>query len=197
MSDNLEVDARRAVLLGGYIRAWGMPSQRVVARRGNDAVEVCAFLAAGEGKLNRYATVGVTSLRRDGGALATWELYVVVPRDNGGISEAKVTSFLLDAMSYSLRSDVRFAVGETIPPSTIVPKEWKARALLLDEPRGEPEYLADVHLGIQHVKLLWIVPIHADERELILSDGIEAFDRAESASDWSLADPRRPSFLEP
>lgn len=194
MSNDIEEDARRAVLLGGYIRAWGTPSQRVSARRRNDVVEVYSFPAPSEGKLNRYATVGVSSLRRDSGSLATWELYFVVPSDNAGASEARVTSFILDVMAYSLRSDVQFTIGKTIPSSAILPVEWNARAVLLDEPRGEPEYLADVHVGIQHVKLLWLVPIYADERDLILREGVEAFDRAESASDWSLADPRRPSF---
>lgn len=195
--DELERDLRRAVLLGGYVRAWGMPSKRTVARREREIVEVYSFPASATSRVNHYATVGVSASVREGrqGALAGWELCIVTPPDNGGASEDRVTSLLLDVMSYSLRSDTRIAAGQTIPPSLLLPSEWSARALLIDEPRGEPEWLAHAHVGVQHVSLLWLVPIHSDEQSLILEQGIEAFDEAESLSEWSLVDPNRPSFL--
>ena len=129
--DNLAQDVRRAVLLGGYVRAWGMPSKRTTARRGSAFVEIYLFPVSTENKVNRYATVGVSNLARDGcqGELANWELCIVTPPGNGGASEDRVTSLLLDVMSYSLRSDTRIAAGETIPPSLLLPNEWSARAL--------------------------------------------------------------------
>ncbi|MDZ4818202.1 MAG: suppressor of fused domain protein [Planctomycetota bacterium] len=174
-----------------------MPSKRTVARRAGDTVEVYSFPASATSGMNHYATVGVSASGRERspGALATWEFCIVTPPDNAGTSDDRVTSLLLDVMSYSLRSDTRVVAGETIPPSLLLPEEWNARALLIDDPRGEPEWLANVHVGVQHVRLLWLVPIHADERTLILEHGIDAFDEAEAASEWSLADPKRPSFL--
>ena len=191
----LENDVRRAVILGLYIRAWGMPKHRVVARRKDDEVEVYSFQSVHENKIIRYATLGVSKLLRENGGIASWEIYLVVPKDNGGASEVEVESFLLDVMAYSLRSDVKFSIGQTIPASLLVPESWKARALLLDEPRGEPEYFDNIHVGVQHVKIIWLVPIHSDERERIIACGLDEFDRAESATDWSLADPNRASFF--
>jgi len=192
---DLERDVRRAILLGAYVRAWGVPINRSLARRGSEIIEVYAFPGRKDERVNRFATVGVSALRRDGDKLANWELLLVVPADNGGASEGEVISFLVDTASYSLRSDVRFNVGQTIPPSPLLPSCWGARALLLDDPRGEAAELSDSHVGIQHIKLVWLVPIHTDERDLILSRGIEAFDHAEAATQWSLADPNRPSVL--
>jgi hypothetical protein len=95
---------------------------------------------------------------------------------------------------YSLRKDVNLHEGSTIPESPLAPKRWAARALLVDEPRGEPEYLVETMIAKELVKLWWLVPIHGAERELVLSKGLTAFDEAYSKSNWSLVDPGRPSI---
>jgi hypothetical protein len=194
-TSELERDVRRAVILGAYEREWGIPSQRVISHRGSDVVEIYTFPGSSGQHVNRFATVGVSSIRRESGTLAAWELYIVVPKDNGGASVEEVTNLLLDVMAYSLRQDVRFAAGETIPESPLLPRSWKPRALLLDEPRGESETLANFHVGLQHVKLVWLVPIYSEERALIGQRGIAAFDDADQHSEWSLADPARPSLV--
>jgi len=99
---------------------------------------------------------------------------------------------MFDVMAYSLRPEVRVASGRTIPETRLMPKAWKPRALLFDEPRGEPEDIGSVHVGLQHVELLWLVPIYGEEERLISLEGIEAFDELDQHSEWSLADPARP-----
>ena len=120
---------------------------------------------------------------------------MALPTDNGGATIQEVADFMLDVMAYSLRKDVRFVVGATIPETHLAPKAWCPRALLIDEPRGEPEEMANQHVGMQHVKLLWLVPIYAAEQELIENQGMGALDELEGASEWSLADVRRPSLV--
>ena len=192
--DLLAADIRRAIILGVYIRRWGLPEERIVSRRGPDAVEVYSFPPGGQ-KVHRFATVGVSGVSCDDGRPASWELYMVVPAGLAGTSVQEVASFMLDVMAYSLRRDVAFRVGQTIPETPLMPRAWKPRALLLDELRGEPEDMSSFHVGIQHVKLVWLVPIHEDERRLIGERGLEEFDRLDQDSDWSLADPSRPSVL--
>ncbi|KQV49831.1 suppressor of fused domain protein [Duganella sp. Root336D2] len=193
--EKLSFDVRRTVLLGAYMKAWGMPMSRVLAEKDDHIVEAYFFPASADGKINRYVTMGVSGHCMPNGKVADWELLLALPTDNGGASEAEVISFLFDVMAYSLSPEVPFKLGLAIPESKLAPRSWAARALLIDEPRAEPEHLTEIQVGEESVKLLWIVPIHRDECELIYRDGLEAFDDAEAASQWSPADPCRPSFL--
>jgi hypothetical protein len=192
--DPLVADVRRSILLGAYIRCWGQPDERVVSRRGDDAVELYSFPFV-QTKVHRFATAGVSGLRCEDARLASWELLLTLPRDLGGATSQEVVSLALDVMAYSLRRDVPFKIGLTIPETPLMPKAWSPRALLVDEPRGEPEELTSLRIGSQHVKLVWLVPIHGDERQLIVDEGLDSFDQLAQDSDWSLADPGRPSLL--
>jgi hypothetical protein len=194
-ANDLERDIRRSVILSAYMRAWGLPSERVVSRRGPDQVEVYLFPERSDPLLSRFASVGVSGLEREDGTRASWELMMVLPLGLVGASAKEVSDFLLDVMAYSLRRDVVFEIGLTIPETPLMPKNWKPRALLLDEPRGEPVELDHFHVGPQRVGLVWLVPIYQDERELVLNQGLDAFDEVEQRSEWSPADPGRPSFV--
>ena len=74
------------------------------------------------------------------------------------------------------------------------PEGWP-KALLFDQPNGEPEELSCFHVGAQHINLLWVVPIHGAEYELIKKVGIESFDKAIQSIELSLVDVRRPSCV--
>jgi hypothetical protein len=118
-----------------------------------------------------------------------------LPKDLAGASIDEVISFILDVAVHSLRRDVNFEIGATISETSLMPQSWAPRALILDEPRGEPEELEYFHIGHQHVNLIWLVPIYKAEYELIAREGVDAFYRLEEQSDWSLADPNRPSVI--
>jgi len=195
VSGELERDVRSAIILGAYIRDWGLPDERVTSRRGSESVDVYSFPPQKGGLLHRFATVGVSGLERDDGVTAAWEFVVILPAALAGASRNDVTSFILDVMAYSLRSDVRIARGKTVPATPQMPHAWSPKALLMDEPRGEPEALDTFHVGIQHVELLWLVPIYEEEERLIGEKGLAAFDELDDRSEWSLADPARPSVL--
>lgn len=188
----LSRDVRDAILLGAYIRAWGPPRVRVKSVREDDDVAVYVF--GGKSDFQRFATVGVSALRRDDGSSADWELLAVLPSSLAGASVEEVTNFILDLMAYSLRADVRIAPGETIPPSPLMPVSWVPRAILLDEPRGEAEELVHFQIGSQLVHLIWAIPIYKQELELIVQSGLEAFDQLQRLAEWSLVDPDRPAL---
>lgn len=195
MKDEFERDVRSALILGAYTRYWGIPDERVTSRRGSAVVHVYSFPPQKETPLHRFATVGVSALERDGGGAAGWEFVMILPASLAGASRSEVTSFILDVTAYSLRSDVRIARGNTIPETGPMPRSWQPRAVLMDEPTGEPEELSTFHVGIQHVNLLWLVPIYQDELKLIAEKGLSAFDGFCERAKWSLADPARPSVL--
>jgi len=188
-------DVRRTVLLGAYMGAWGMPSSRTVTRRGEHVVEAYTFPAVDGVPVNRFATVGISGHEMEDGRKADWELFLALPPDNAGASDEEVLSFLFDVMAYSISKVKNFDLGTIIPESPLAPQSWTARALLVDEPRAEPEFLSEIELGPEVVRLRWIVPIYRDEFEVIRTNGLDAFDKAAETSEWSPADPRRPSFL--
>jgi hypothetical protein len=95
-------------------------------------------------------------------------------------------------MVHVRRPDVVLRAGCSVPESKWVPAEWSIRAMLVDEPTGEPEELADTHVGPQHVQLWWLVPIHGAEYKLINEQGLDAFYELNEAAALSLADVRRP-----
>ena len=74
------------------------------------------------------------------------------------------------------------------------PSDWP-NALLFDDPRGEPNELNYFHIGMQHVKLSWVVPIFDSEYDLIRTSGIESFDAAIENAELSLVEIRRDSSV--
>ncbi len=81
-----------------------------------------------------------------------------------------------------------------MPETTLAPDGWP-KALLFDQPCGEPEELSCFHVGAQHVNLLWVVPIYGNEYDLIKEKGIECFDEAIQEIDLSVVDVRRKSCV--
>lgn len=188
--------ARRTAIHGRFVREWGTPQFQTTVERNDDVVDVYGFPAHGERGVFRALTVGASEVRRTDGEFASFELMMVLPRDLGGTTFKQVSSLMLDVMAYGLTSTATLKIGYTFAPSPHVPSHWSARALLLDEPAGEPEELATFHVDGLHVDLLWIVPIYETEYEGIKQNGLEWFYDLEQKSEWSLADPHRPSFLE-
>lgn len=191
----LVFDIRRTLILGVYMRHWGMPEYRWISRREDHTIEVYSFPPREDEVVHRFATVGVSAVNREDGKPANYELCMVLPDELGGASADEVASFMLDVAVHSYRKDVRCSVGATIPETPLMPAKWRPKALLFDELRGEPEELSHISVGNQSIELLWLIPIHGDEYELIHSEGIEAFDVLDAQSDWSVADPGRPSFV--
>jgi hypothetical protein len=190
----LVFDIRRTIILGAYIRQWGMPEYRWITHSENHTIEVYSFFPRGDEVVHRFATVGVSEINGEDGKPADYEFCMILPDELGGVSADEVVSFILDVAVYTYRKDVRCRVGATIPETELIPAKWGPKALLIDELRGEPEELSELSVGDQRVQLLWLVPIYGDEYRLIKSKGIEAFDQLDAQSEWSVADPRRPSF---
>jgi hypothetical protein len=180
-------DLRRTLLLSRYIGNWGQPDKRRVAEKGDERIEVYCFPGAGT-RVTRFATVGLSAPEGPDA-----ELLLTVPADHAGASLDEVFSFVLDVAVYCRRPGIHLEPGSLVPESPLVPKAWRARALLFDEPRGEKEELEQTHVGQQAVRLIWAVPIHGDEYNLIERDGIEAFDRRIEEAGMSLAEPDRRS----
>jgi hypothetical protein len=191
----LVFDIRRTLILGAFMRHWGMPEYRTITRREDHAIEVYSFPPRKDQAVHRFATVGVSGVNREDGNPANYELCMVLPRELAGASPEEVVSFMLDVAVHSYRKDVRCCVGATVPETPLMPAQWPPKALLLDELRGEPEELSHISIGGQCIEVLWLVPIYADEYEMIHKEGIEAFGVLETQSEWSVADPTRPSFV--
>ena len=187
-------DVLRTVILDTYIRCWGVPEQRVQSRKGEETIEVYFFRKDSAG-VRRVSTVGLSTILRKSAGHHGFELFMVLPNDFGGASVTEVSNFLLDVAVYSLRDDVHIDVGATIPETPLMPKSWNAKALLLDEPRGEREELESIPIGQENVRPLWLIPIYEAELRLIEKQGIAEFDKRVDASEWSLADPNRPATV--
>ena len=192
----LSFDIRRSILLYSYIKHWGQPSRRTIStKKGNpDRVEVYEFPPQQDG-VYRIVTIGVSSQPINNYRCANWELLFCLPETLGGANSVSVVNYLLDIMAYSLRSDVDMKIGTTIPETKFAPDPWSTRAILVDEARGEAEEMATFAIGEQNVDLLWLVPITRKEMDYIKQNGLEAFDRLEAKSHFSLLDVNRLGIL--
>ena len=196
MDLELNHGTRKSILLSAFMRAWGSPIDRMCIQKRDNCIEVYLFANPMGGVVNRFLTVGLSSCISDRTqSPLEKELLLVLPPDNGGATRERTFSFLLDVCVYCLRETVSCRIGLTIPPSQRAPAAWRARSFLFDEPRGEPEFLSRINCGEGAVEVVWLVPIHEDERRLIMSHGMDLFDKLEASSQWSLADPNRPSFI--
>lgn len=189
-------EMRKSTLLSVFMRAWGAPIDRRHIRKGSDCIEVHLFGNPIDGVVNRFVSIGLSACisQRTQSSFGK-ELLLVLPLDNGGATRERTFSFLLDVCTYCLKNTVSCLVGETIPHSQNVPEPWLARSFLFDEPRGEPEFVSNIRFQEEDIEVVWLVPIYENERLLIISNGIDAFDQLEAASEWSLADPNRPSLI--
>jgi len=189
-----QFDLRRTAILSKYIEAWGAPLYRKVANKGAQRIEVYCFTPP-DSIITRYATVGVSDFEYPDAMPANWEFLLVTPGDDSDKMIDEVFGYIFDIMAYSRVNNVKLKVGLALDESPIAPISWKARGILIDEPRGEPEFLEKIHYRNQCISLFWLVPIHKAEYDSIVRSGLGEFDAADQASEWSLADPWRDSLI--
>ncbi len=191
----LEFDIRRSVILSQYLKCWGMPETRKIMSKGETHVELYSFPGEDSDQVSRFATVGLSSNKFSNSTTCDSELLLVLPHDVAHEQREEISHYLFDISSYLIDTLGRNVKAEDIlPEMSVVPEGWP-KAILFDEPRGEPENLTSFLIGEQHVNLHWVVPIFGVEYSLIKSEGIEAFDQAIDNIDLSLLDTGRDSCV--
>lgn len=169
---------------------WGIPESRRCMDKGDKFVELYTFK---DERIARYATVGLSSNHINETQLCNCELLLCVPSEVSGTQSKSIEDYIFDICAYLLETLGRITkYQDLIPENELAPKGWP-KAVLFDEPTGEPEKLAYFHVGEQHVILLWVIPIYGTEYVLIKEKGIERFDTAAEMLELSLVDVRRQS----
>ncbi|OWR32958.1 hypothetical protein CDO73_00110 [Saccharibacillus sp. O23] len=191
----LEFDIRRTVILSAYLKHWGMPEWRKILfdPDGEARIELYYFPASSEDVPARFATIGLSDCRYDvSGDRIDSEWVLALESDLGGESYERVFDYLADLLVHHIRHAAGSALPRLMPPSLLAPEQWTAKALLLDEPRGEDEELESFIVGDRRVSLVWALPITPSEAKRVSEEGIDRFDEYAEASDDSLIDPCRP-----
>jgi hypothetical protein len=189
----LEFDIRRSIILSEYLKGWGMPETRKVMTREKELVELYIFPGEDIDQVTRFATIGLSSCKFSDDKSCNSELLMVVPYHVGIDQVDSISNYMFDICAYitnTLNHNIK--AEDLIPEGILAPENWP-KALLFDEPRGEPEELGCFHIGTQHVNLSWVVPIFGREYDLINSKGIESFDEAVVKMELSLVETRRES----
>lgn len=196
IESGFELDLRRSITLGLYIKHWGIPHQRHTfnpARLGGQTVEVYDFQRAEPREVRRVATVGLAAAGSD---KRSWELMFALPQDLAEASWEDVASFLLDVGVYSIATHPCATPGAVTDPSPLAPSAWGERGVLIAHAISEDEELAaGWHVGTQHVDLHWIVPVLRSEVAAIRAHGLAWFYDAMERSEWSAVDPIREAFV--
>ena len=188
-------DIRRTIILGAYMKEWGMPEQRVLSYKETDVIEMYSFPPSNEKNIWRVATVGMSGVKNELGTQNNFEFLMALTNAVGKVTFQELANFLMDLFAHSQQVSVSFEPEKTIPETHLMPSAISPKAVLLDEPRAESPELEAFTVGKQEVKLLWVIPVYGEEQNLIVEKGIHAFDLIQEKSEVSLADISRPSLV--
>jgi len=194
----LHFDVYRTVVLGHYMRFWGMPEYRkiVTGPTGVLAFEVYTFPTSQNKHVLHVATVGLAECRKAVGGEEGHEYFMTLPEDFGGSTMDEVINYFVDFCVHSLENLNHAELPRVMGESKLAPAKWNTRAMLVDEPRGESEEFDQVQINDSlSVEFQWVIPIYQNEYKFILEHGIEEFDELAQGAKLSIADITRPSFV--
>lgn len=199
---SLDFDVKRSIILADYIKCWGMPETRNFMPKNkqtddsvshkNMPVELYVFPGEDMDQVTRVATIGLSSCKFSDDKSCNSELLMVLPFDVADDQLEAVSQYVFEIATHIIEKQGSNIKSEDTLPSGLVsaPEDWPT-ALLFDDPRGEPDELNYFHIGMQHVKLSWLIPIFESECQLIKTSGIESFDAAVENAEVSLVEVRR------
>jgi hypothetical protein len=192
----LASDIRRTIILGAYIKEWSMPEYRVTLSTFSQPdkatnIEIYYFPALSGNGVARFATVGLSASLRANGQRVGTEWMMALVDDLGGESVDVIFSYISDLIAHHIEVVNDDLIPRVMEESQLAPSGWSTKALLLDELRGESEELEEIAVGSEVVRVLWAVPVTAQEAALILQEGVEAFDTYMEGIQYSIIDPRR------
>ncbi|MFD2118001.1 suppressor of fused domain protein [Paenibacillus yanchengensis] len=190
---NLEFDIRRTMILHLYMKEWSMPEYRVIITKpeGGIYIEIYYFPARNEEMPARFATVGLSNAIRKTGETIAAEWMLALKHDLGQESVDRIFTYFCDVIAHHIENITSSEVPRVMTESTLAPENWTAKALLLDELRGESEELEEIKIGEEVINVLWVVPITPKEACIILEEGIEVFDTFIEQQQHSIIDPTR------
>jgi hypothetical protein len=198
---SLDFDIKRSIILAEYIKCWGVPETRNLMPQNKDTdefltlknmpVELYLFPGEDMDQVTRVATIGLSSCKFLDDKSCNNELLMVLPFDVADEQWESVSQYIFEISNYIVNTLGRNVKSEDLrKEAESAPADWP-KALLFDDPRGEPNELNHFYIGMQHVTLSWAVPIFASEYELIKTSGIESFDAAVADAETSLVEIRR------
>lgn len=194
--DWFRLDVARSLLLSKYIDAWGLPQARkAISKDAEKTVIEVYYFPPGQQNVARFATVGLCEATRILRKGSHYEFLLALPDDLGNATQEAVFDYLLSIAVYSLKPEVQLRYGYAVGPSPLAPPSWDARGLLFDEPRGEVEELTKTRIADHDVHLLWAIPVHANEFDLVRARDVGALDSLARVSNESIIDPLRASFV--
>ena len=188
----LSLDLRRTLVLGRYLQAWSMPEYRIVmtGRQGRARIEIY---------FSRRPPAASRPLRDRGAIPPSPRERSGSRRMDDGAGRRPGRGKRGPGVRISVRPDRpqhrehgRRRTAARDGASPLAPEKWTAKAILIDELRGESEALERIAVGSETVELQWVVPISQKEAALILDQGIDAFDAHVEGMAHSIIDPARP-----
>ncbi len=162
-------DIYHSVVLNNYISHWGMPKERVISvREGfNEKIYVYYFPCNEINVISRIATIGL-SLQSSSSGTVQCEYILTLPCDLGGSDLDDVFNYILDISTNTVINIENVAPPRISGANDLAPKEWKTKAILFDELRGECESFSLIPCNeIFKTNFIWVIPIYESEYEAI------------------------------
>jgi hypothetical protein len=137
------------------------------------------------GNLLTYATLGLSNPEKSG-----LELFVIAPRKEAPVADASIAELLTATAHYHLTGS-RLDVGHIVDfgrPWLLGARSTRGLVSLpyLDGPELE---------WFGQTRILWLIPITEQERQLALEQGLEALEQALERSKFEYWNPKRASVV--
>jgi hypothetical protein len=193
--EQFNFDIKRSIILAEYIKCWGMPEARNLMSHYKMPVELYVFPGEDMDQVSRVVTIGLSSCKFGDERTCNNELLMVLPFDVADDQWDSVSQYIFELSNYIVNTLGRNVKTEDLKEESDQAPEGWPKALLFDDPRGEPNELNQFYIGMQHVILSWVVPIFGSEYDLIKTSGIESFDAAVTNAEVSLVEVRRDACI--
>lgn len=186
--DIFSFDIYRTLILKNFIEEWGIPDNRYLSNSKDRIIEIYIFKNK---NIFRIVSIGVGFKEENN---QNFEYLLVLPyefiKENN--NEREMVLYLLDIIIH-LVGNISNSNVRVIDKIAKVPTSLPEKSILIDDARGEAEYLSCMYIAENQnpITLKWVIPIYYSEAEFILENGIDEFDILESKNELSLVDVTR------
>src|SRR5689334_20886395 len=136
-------DVKRTMILGAYIRNWGMPKNRRIISKTRKSIELYNFPSSQQsGNLERLATVGVSDAFDQGAGESGVEVFFAWQPDPSVVTTDEIEDLVLDVAVHIFGAGIK-EYG-TVLDVARKPQALDADRVLLDEPLTERKSLAKI-----------------------------------------------------
>lgn len=185
---------RNSIILAGLIHMYHLPDLREGIEWDEGKADLYTFGLNYDNENFKYVTIGVSSLHFPGGQSINHEIEISLSKNNVMIPHDDIHSMLTNIVLGIQQDEIILRDEEIINVEDVIPCGWNTTLLLVRQRITESGKPISWSVRDQMISLFSLIPIYAEEAEIISSIGSQEFERACTLSGIDLSNPSRLSL---